>query len=843
MRWWQRLLFRRRQERQLDDELRFHFDLQVAEHIRAGMSEDEARRRARLEFGGIEQVKDDCRDARRTVWLETAAQDSHFALRSLLKTPAFTAVAVASLALGIGANTALFSLMNNMLLRSLPVRDPGALVEFARHHPEGATMTNLPFAVYSYLRRNRGAADVFALTSASPVLRAGAAPEKGNTQLVSGSFFSALGVNALLGRTIGADDDHPFTIIGIMPPDFVGVDRSRIPDLWFPFAGRDPEVWVLARLKPGVTIPQAQAALEPLFREALESLNDDFRLSPERERGALMAQKLLIHSAANGTAALRWSYWEYSPTLKILLALTGLILLIACANLANLLMARSVARSRELAIRLAIGAGRWRLVRQLLNESLLLALAGGALGLLVAVWGHRLLLSFLVRSPETTALDFRLDARVLGFSLAMAVLTALLFGLVPAIRATRVDLAGSIQAESRRTGAANVPLARVMLALQVGLSLVLLIGAGLFARSLRNLGAADLGISRENLLLMDIRPAGKTSQECQQFWLRLDYGVSRLPGVRSTALAGNAVFGRGMWNQTIWLPRPGQAPLDASVDMNPVSPGFFATVGIPVLIGREFGAQDAENAPPVALVNQTFARRFYGNENPIGKRFGRHGAASAERYEIVGVVGDAKYRTVRDRIRPMAIYPLGQAPPRGTLVLHVRTAGDPASTASSIRREILAADPDALITDVRSLPQVVRTELRQDRMFAALAGSFALLALTLGAIGIYGVLAYRVTQRTAEIGLRIALGAQRGDVLWLIMRETLVILAAGTLLGVPAALAATRLIKSVLFGLEPSDPLTIGCALATLFAAGALAGFLPARRAAAVEPVVALRNE
>jgi predicted permease len=813
--------------------------------------------------------------------LETLWQDLRYAARTLARTPAFSVVAVLSLALGIGANTALFSLMDVMLLRALPVKNPQELVEFVRVHPDGAMMTNLPYPVFEYFRRDHSVlADVFAISPASPVLRAGGISERAAAHEVSGSFFPSLGVQALMGRTITPDDDRVgpanrvavigyafwsrqfgrdpsalgadvrlsgerFTVVGIMPPEFFGLDRGRVPDLWVPLAV-DPDpggAWVLGRLRPGVSVERARAQLEPLFQQALESLRDDLKLWPERGRTAFLAQRLLVNRATEGASGVRWAYWEGSSPLKILIGLTGLVLLIACANLANLLMARSAARSREIGIRLALGAGRWRLVRQLMTENLLLSLAGGALGLLVAGWGHRLLLGYLVRDPLSVALDFRLDYRLLGFGLALSVATGLLFGLMPAIRVTRADVSGAIHTAGRQRGPLHLPLAKGLLVVQIALSMVLLIGAGLAARSLRYLGAADLGLAHENLLLMDIHPAASTPQARQRFWMELTRRISGLPGVQSVALAGDAVFGNGGWNQDVWIDRPGEPAQDAKVSMNLVSPGFFATAGIPILTGREFGERDRENAPLVALVNRTFARRFFGNENPLGKRFGDRGQASSDRYEIVGVVGDAKYGSVREQTQPMVFHPLWQEPPRASLVVHVRTMSEPTALAPSLRREILAIDGDALISEVRTMPQVIRSQLRQDRMFATLASFFALLALALGAIGIYGIVAYRVAHRTAEIGVRMALGAQKSDVLWLIMRETLALLAAGAAIGVPAALAAARLIKSLLFGLEPSDPLTITCATAVLFAAGALAGFLPARRAASIEPTLALRSE
>jgi predicted permease len=529
--------------------------------------------------------------------------------------------------------------------------------------------------------------------------------------------------------------------------------------------------------------------------------------------------------------------------LKALLGLTGLVLLIACANLANLLMARSAARSREIGIRLALGAGRWRLIRQLMTENLLIALAGGALGLLAANWGHRIVLGFLVRDPQTVALDFRLDYRLLGIGFLLSVTTGLLFGLMPAIRATHADMSGSINTTGRQPRPMNMPFARGVLVLQIGLSMVLLTGAGLFARSLLNLGAADLGLSRDNLLLMDVGTTGKTPHARRQFWMELTRRASAVPGVGSVALAGDAVFGNGGWGQTVWIERSGRPAQDAFVSDNLVSPGFFATVGIPVLTGREFGEQDHEKAPLVALVNQTFAHRFFGNENPIGKRFGDRGQASSGRYEVVGVVGDAKYGSVREQTRPMVFHPMLQEPPRSSGVVHLRTASEPAALAPPVVREIQAIEDEAMVSQIRTLPQVIRNQLRQDRMFATLASFFAVLALILGAIGIYGIVAYRVARRTPEIGVRMALGAQKGDVLWLIMRETFLLLALGTAVGVPAAFGAGRLIKSLLFALAPSDPLTIGCAAIILFAMGALASFMPARRAASVEPALALRSD
>ena len=870
------LVHRRRLDRDLDDELAFHLAMRAQKYG----GDPAAQSRANRQFGNATRIRETCRELWTFAPLETLWQDLRYAIRTLKRTPAFTIVALLSLALGIGANTALFSLMDVMLLRALPVKNPQELVEFVRAYA-GSRMTNLPYTVFEHFRQgNNVLSNVFAIKASSPVFRGSGRSDRVSAHEVSGGFFPALGVPALRGRTIWPDDDRAgaanrvavishafwsrrfgrspsaigaslrlsgelFTVVGIMPPEFFGVDRNRVPDLWVPLAvDPDPdEVYVLGRLRPGISLPYARAQLEPLFHRALISVSDAWKHEPEQERRRYLSQRLLVNRATEGTSDVRWSYWGDSSALKILIGLTGMVLLIACANLANLLTARSAARSREISIRLSLGAGRWRLVRQLLTENLLLAFAGGALGLLVAAWGHHLLLTFLVRDLLTVALDFRADPRVLGFGMALSLATGLLFGLIPAIRATRTDMSGAPHSTGCQAGASHMPLAKGLLVVQICLSTILLIGAGLFARSLSNLGAADLGLSRQNLLLMDVRTSAKTPQARQQFWEELSRRVSEMEGIRSVAFAGDAVFGNGGWNQTVWIGQPGQPAQYAQVSMNLVSPGFFATTGIRLLAGREIGEQDREKAPPVAVVNWTFARRFFANQNPIGKRFGDRGEASSGQIEIVGVVSDTKYGSVREKIDPMAFHPIDQEPARESCVVHIRAASEANALAPQIRREIQAIDDDALIGEIRTMPQIVRSQLREDRMVATLADFFALLALSLGAIGIYGIVAYRVAQRTSEIGVRMALGAQRSGVLWLIVRETLLLLALGTVIGVPVALAAARLIKSQMYSVLPSDPLTITCATVIVFAAGAVAAFLPARRAVSTKPMLALQSD
>jgi len=876
-----RALFRRKSmEAELDEELRAHFEHQVERYIQSGLTREEATRRARLEFGGLEQVKEECRDSWGVTLIEALLRDLRYGLRMLAKNPTFTAVAVLTLALGIGANTAIFSVMDVMLLRALPVKNPQELVEFVRWAPDGSMMTNLPSAVFEHLRENTSVlSGVFAFTSGSRILRSGAGSERSTVHEVSGGFFSTLGVNPLLGRTIAPNDDlpnaerqvavlsYPFwsrrfgrdpsvvgatvrvngmpcTIIGVMPAGFFGVDRSRFPDMWVPLALDTDEVWVLGRLKPGVSIPQARAQLEPLFQRALESLRDGMKRWPARERDAFLAQKLLVNRATTGTSGLRWEYWEYSYTLKILLGMTGLVLLISCVNLANLLMARSAARAQEIGIRMAIGAARRRILRQLLTENLVLALLGGVVGLLVAAGGHRLLVTFLTGNLQRVSLEFRLDGRLLGFSLALSILTGLLSGVLPALRAAREGFLPAMHGTSQIRGATRLPLARKLLTAQVALSLMLLVGAGLFVRSLRNLATTDLGLAREDLVLMEVDPSpSKSIRDRREFWIQLTERLTALPGVRSVSLAGDAVFGYGGWNTTIWIRQPDGAEHDAHVPMNVVGPAFFETVQIPLLTGREFGWQDDAKAPRVAVVNRAFARRFFAGENPVGKRFGAAGAGSSSQIEIVGIIGDAKYGNLREQPQPMFFLPLFQNFEERPYQVHVRTAGDPGAVIAAIRRGIQAMDQDISIYDVRTIKEVIHSLLQHDRMFAFLASVFGLLALLLTSIGVYGVVAYQVTRRTGEIGIRMALGAQRIDVLWMVMRETLSLLAVGAVLGLPAAVAAAQVLRSLLFGLGPSDPPTLVWAAATLAGAGALAGFLPARRAASVSPMDALRHE
>jgi predicted permease len=812
--------------------------------------------------------------------LRTVLQDVSLGIRLLRRSPGFTVVVVLTVALGVGANTAVFSVMDAMLLRQLPVRNPHELVEFVRAQP-GAMMTNLPYAVFEHLQKNTSVlSGVLAWTSDGRTLRAGSDSERISVHEVSGSFFATLGVAPLLGRPIdprdlrpgasqvavlgysfwsrrfGRDpsvigatvrlDDGPYTIVGVMGPNFFGVDPSQLPAMWVPLPAdaQSSQVWALGRLKPGVSIPQAHAQLDPLFHQALESLLPELAQSPAHERDAFLAEKLIINRAANGTSGLRWEYWEYSSTLKILFGMTALVLLITCANLAALLVARSVARSREIGIRTALGATRGRIIRQLLTENLLWALLGGIGGLLVAVWGHQLILSFLVGNTQESPLNFHLDRRVLDFALVMSVFSGVVAGILPALTAVRRDVVATIQQASHFNAGTRLPFARNLLTLQVALSLMLLIGAGLFVRTLRNLASANLGVAREDLLLMTV-DAGSTKSIPQQqaFWNELIQRVAALPGVRSVSLAGDAVFGNGGWNETIWLRQPDGSEHDAQVADNVVGPGFFETVGIPLLAGREFGGQDQQTSPHVAVINLAFAREFFHQENPIGQRFGDQGPNSSSGIQIVGVIADAKYRDARQQPPPMFYRPLTQNFENRPYKLHVRTTAKPSTEIAAIRRAIQSIDPSASVYDVRTIEQVLADSLQHDRMFALLASAFGVVALVLTSVGIYALMSHQVARRTPEIGLRMALGADRGDILWMTLRDSLKLVAIGVALGLMAAWAASQLIASALYGLSAHDPAITAAAAFLILVVASAAALLPARRAARLDPMVALRRE
>ena len=887
---------RRRVDHEFGRELDAHLDLLTEENIRRGMSPDEARRAARVRLGGVTQLHETHRELQGLPGFETLGQDVRYGLRVLRNSPAFTVVAVLTLALGIGANTAIFSVINAVMLRMLPVQEPEQLVQVAfqgQHGAESFVGESFSYPLYQELRQNNKVFtdlsafdywDSFDARWANRGDEGGRASIKG--QLVSANFFSLLGVNAIIGRTFARDEDngaHPvavisyalwtrdfardpgvlgkrvdvdgvlLTIIGVAPRYFGGVNPGRTCDLWAP-AGMQPQLiggefgyltdlavnWLtlVGRLKPGVPVEQARANLDLVFQQAQHRQG---QFLSDVQRRDFFTHRIVLLPAARGTDYLRK---EFRQPLVLLMGMVALVLLIACANVANLLVARASAREREIMVRLAVGAGRRRLVRQLLTESVLLATIGGAVGVLLAYWGSPVLVVLMSRGQNQVTLNVHPDLRVLAFTLLIALTTGIAFGMAPALRATRPTASpGSSRVTTTRTGRS---LGRALVVVQVALSLVLVVGAGLLIRTLRNLETLDPGFDRRNVLLFGLDPtrAGYKEERLRELDQRLLDRVNQMPGVQSASFSFITPISGGGWDNFIFVegytPRPGE---DMDTYINAVSPKFFDTLRTPLVLGRDLGAQDRPGSPPVAVVNQAMVRRFFQGRNPIGRRFGWGEGQHKAEYEIVGVVGDAKYLSLRDSVPPTAYLSAFQSKDWGGVNFEVRTAAGPSAFAPEIRSVLQSIDSRLTAPEVTPFAQQVDASLYQERLVSALSGFFGVLALLLACIGLYGIMAYAVARRTNEIGIRLALGAERSGILRMVLGEAFLLAAVGILIGLPAAWAATRLIGSMLYGLRSTDPLTILAATALLGTVAAFAGYLPARRATKVDPMVALRYE
>ncbi|MGO8787754.1 MAG: ABC transporter permease [Terriglobia bacterium] len=834
--------------------------------------------------------------------MSTLLQDLRYGLRMLAKNPGFTAVAVLTLALGIGANTAIFSLMNVIMLRELPVKSPEQLVLLGTGRAAGSTDDFARTDLYSYpfFREMRQKNQVFSNASAMVsifftqmhgAVGGKAELEPMNVQLVSGSYFPMLGVNPILGRAFTEAEDEPagghpeamisyswwdrrlardpaaigktvtlgstvYTIIGITPPEFFGTAVGQSPDLWIPLSmekqvspgwnGLDDKsfesLYILGRLKPGVSVTQAQANVNLVARQIWQEFAGP-TLSKQQQDDLRHAQ-IELTPVARGLPKL--SHGAAMP-LEILMAVVGLVLLIACANIANLSLARATAREREIAVRMSLGAGRPRLVRQMLTENLLRALAGGALGVVLAGWAANGLLTMVAHGSDPLPLDVTPDARVLAFTFVVALATALLCGIAPALRATRIALGSSLK-EGR--GAASVtrrtPLAKGLIVSQVALSLVLLIGAGLFLRTLVNLENVDTGFNKENVLMFGIDPPAvgyKEDARLVSLYQQIEQRVGAVPGVRADSISF-FTFAQGEWTGTVSV--IGRTPTpedDMAATHNVIGPGYFATMEIPLLLGRAFGPQDTASSPKVAIINETFARWYLPGGSPVGRHFGLGGdPAHSNDIEVVGVVKDAKYESLRERTIPAAYYPYTQHV-QYLNDFEVRYTGSPEVIISEIRRAIGQVDRSLPVAYQSTLVEQVNRSTASQTLIARLSTFFGLLAAFLACIGIYGLMSYAVTRRTNEIGIRMALGARKSGVLWMVMRESLLLVGVGVAIGIPVALGAARLVASVLYGLKASDPVTIAAAALAMVAVAALAGYLPARRAAKVDPMVALRYE
>jgi predicted permease len=882
------LFLKRKMERDLEDEIRSHLDMQIEDNLRLGMSPEDARYEALRKFGGVEQVKESYRDRSSLSFVDSTLQDLRYGLRMLWKDKGFTAIALLSLALGIGANTAIFSIIDTVSLKMLPVKNPEQLVFL-----EGPTST-VSHAFYEQARAQRETlAGVCNFDSSRVNVALDGQAELATVERVTGGFFAVLGVNALLGRTITEDDDkvpgahpvvvishrywqrrfaadpaivgktislngHPFTIIGVTPPEFFGAAVGDGPALWAPMMMtaqikpgssvekhfRNPMYPVLARLKPEVSEQQARTLLTGLLRQtALDEIGIEIELwSPERQQ-ALRQQNIALVPASRGLAFLRM---RFSEPLRILMAVVGLILLIACANVANLSLARATARRKEMAVRLALGASRFRLIRQSLTESLLLAGLGGALGLALAWWGNSFLLALVASGRTPVSLNVTLDARVFAFTAAASLLACVLFGLAPAWRATAVDVTPALKDSSRSgEGGARLPAGKSLVVMQVALSLSLLIVAGLFARSLGKLYALDAGFKTENVLLVstDPRMIGYQDKQVAALYQRLLERFKTIPGVRSATVGWAGLLSEN-WIKSLGTLRVQRRPAPPGPPKRPhsinVGPDYFETVGMTIVRGRSFTSRDfdGESGQKLAIVNETFARDYFGEENPIGQRFGYN--AAGDESEIVGVVKNAKHNSLRERAQGAVYRPgFGQ---RDTN-FQLRTDADPTLIIAAVRQAAREIDANLPLYNIKTLARQVDESLAQERLISALSSFFGLLSLLLAGIGLYGILAYSVSRRTREIGIRIALGARPGAVLRMVLRQGLTLTLLGVGFGLAASFGATRLLESQLFGVTPTDRVTFVVAPILLLTVALLASLVPARRATNVDPLIAIRQE
>ena len=877
-----RSLFRWAQaDQELDDELRDHLERKTEEYITQGVTQEEAHRRARLDLGGTEQTKEKCRDARRVNWIQDLLQDIRYGLRTLRKSPGFTAIAVLTLALGIGANTAIFSLADAFLIKVLPVKDPQQLVFIRATNARRGTYGYFSYPTFERFRDgNHTFAGMFAWDDSHAMVTIDGQPEFVNCDFVSGNYFDVLGARALVGRTLGSDDDQanskpvavisyrywerrfgrssdaigknitigrvPFTIIGITRASFSGRNVAGRPaDFVLPMAvhpqlalGDHDTFEIMARLKPNVSSEQARIELDMIYQQFLRQ-QAGTQLSPQDEQ-EIDKQRIVLKPGLRGESQ---PTDNFSLEIQILAAVVGVALLIACVNVACLLLARASARQKEMALRVAMGAGRGRLVRQLLTESVLLALLGGVLGMLFARWGANLLFAVLANSEAVIPFDFH----ILAFTLAVSVLTGAFFGLAPALTGTRIDLNATLQGSEsyRERRLSPRVLSKALVISQFALSLSLLIGAGLLIRSLQFLYSVDTGFERNKVLQIWVLPAlnGYDHASEMNLYPQLLQKLNAIPGVQSASLSRlRMIFGR--WNRDVWAPESSIAG-PRQVYCDPAGPQFFATMGIPLLLGREFSLADTATSPKVAIISESMAREFFAERNPIGQRFRFDHLDSGPEITVVGVVKDIKHRLAEERTGAAAFVPYNQAPPDmyGQMNLVVRTAGEPSTVAPAIRAAIQSVDNNLPLGEITTQEAEIDEYLGEQRSITTLLSIFAGLALLLAAIGLYGTMSYAVGRRTKELGIRIALGAQRAELLQMVLRETLLLLIIGVVLGVPLAIAASRLLDSMLFTVKGSDLLTIAVAILIMSGIALLAGFVPARRAMRVDPIVALRYE
>ncbi|HEY2547483.1 MAG TPA: ABC transporter permease [Candidatus Acidoferrum sp.] len=846
--------------------------------------------------------------------LDTAFRDFKYALRTLGRTPGFTAIAILTLALGIGANTAIFTLLDQILLRLLPVKNPQELVLLTmRGHHYGSNWGGNAIShpmFRDFQAQNEVFSDMFCRFPTSASISFGGRAELEDLEMVSGTYFSTLGLNPSLGRVFTSEDDripsghpyivlnyaywqtrfsgdagvlgktllvnnYPMTVVGVLQPGFDGVELGRRPKLFVPImmekqilVGNPEDMlkerrnrWVNAfgRLKPGISRDKAQASLQPIMHSMLELEVKDkaFAHASSYDREQFLKCWIEVLRGSQGRSYTRQAL---STPLWVLMATTGLVLLIACANLANLLLVRGAARKKEMAIRLAMGATRGRIVSQLLIESLSLSAFGAASGLALAYWADKALMAaYLPSDNGGLRISTTPDLRILLFTLAVTLVTGIFFGLVPALQTTKPNVASTLKDEAAAVVGGGRGLRKSLVIAQVTLSLLLLIGAGLFVRSLGNLRNLGPGFSAQNLVGFELDPSlnGYSVERMKVFYPQLSDALASIPGVQSVGIASMRILEDDEWDSSMTVegfnpPTPDDHP---EPYMNSIGPNYFATMGIPVVAGRDFRPTDNREVhhrpddplswnPTTVMINETFAKKYFAGRNPIGLHvgFGSDPGTPTD-MEVIGVVKDTKYTNLKDEIPAQAFVPYLGGRYIGGMVVYVRTIADPNQLMSAIRSKVRDMDSNIPIYAMRTTEVQINNSLSSERMIASLSAVFGFLATLLAVIGLYGVMAYTVAQRTREVGIRMALGAAQGNVIWMVMREVLVLVVIGVAAGVPASLALTKLVKSQLFGLSPHDPATLALATIALATVACAAGYIPAWRASRLDPMKALRYE
>jgi predicted permease len=908
-------LFRRsRAEADLQREIDLHIEQLAKEHMATGMTESEARIAARREFGAVGQTQEQCRDMRRIRFIEEFMRDLAFAFRALKKSPLFTLTALVSLALGIGANTAIYSFMDAVMVRALPIPNPWNLVVVnwrakgwpkVAHAQRGegykdpggiAVSGTFPYPAWGALRdHNEALSAMFTFAGAGRLnLLAENQALLGSGEYVSGNYFSVIGAPPAAGRLIGGEDDRAgaaavavisyrfwqrafhgspnaigqkvlinrslFTVAGVTAPEFYGVNPRDAPDIFLPLhsltylepSARNSDwfherntYWLemMGRLRPGVTLRQAEVPMAGRFHQFVASTATN-----QKERSNLPA--LWLQEGGSGIDSLRR---RFSRPLAVLITMTGLILAICCANIANLLLSRATARRREIAVRLSLGAGRWRIMQQLLTESVLMALLGGLMGLFVAALGIRFLTWLLANGQPDFTLHATIDARILLFAILISVVTGFVFGLPPALQATKVDVVPALK-ESRvaaaRTRRFGLPfgLSHVLVAAQIALSLLLVIAAGLFLTTLNKLHSVSTGFNIEHLLLLNLNAAqaGYEGTRGSTFYESLRERFANIPGVRAATMTDMPLVAGSSGSTGVIIPgMPAQPDRRPGTSVLLVGPSFFHTMRIPILRGRPVGEQDTANAPPSVVVNEVFAKKFFPGNGVIGRHFTFDGKNPKD-LQIVGVARNTLYSSLTSDIPPVTYVPWSQAPDgwfMGGMYYEIRTLGDPLAPANTIRKIVHQANPRLPVADLATQVRYIDATIAPERTFADLCTCFGLLALLIACVGLYGTTAYAVSRRTNEIGIRIALGAQRGRVVWMVLRELVALSLVGSAVGLGIAWESTQFVSSFLFGVRPNDLSIFGLSAAILMACALAAGGAPAWRAARIDPMEALRHE